>query len=162
LARGRGGVRPTAPQNNPMNVSATGGNGQNASASQAAQYIPGLPYGEGQEMMDIQSSAPMAAAPGIESSGMAMAPGAAAAPPVVGLNEPSMRGDEPVTAGSMMGEGPGLESLGLPSMNREAEAKMIGKYINILSTLALRPETPDSFKIFVRTVEALNRKQQGY
>ena len=161
MARGRGGMRPTAPQNNPMNVSAVGGNGQNANATQAAQYVPGLSYGEGQQMMDIQQSAPMAAAPGIESSGMAMSPGAAAAQPVIGLNQPSMRQGEPVTAGSMLGEGLGMEALGLPTPNRQAEAKMIGKYINTLTTLALRPDVPDSFKIFVRTVEALNRRQQG-
>ena len=29
MAENRGGFRPTAPQNNPANVSATGGNGQN-------------------------------------------------------------------------------------------------------------------------------------
>lgn len=38
----RGGMRPTAPQNNPMNVSARGGNGQSGDASQAAKYVPGL------------------------------------------------------------------------------------------------------------------------
>ena len=97
MARGRGGMRPTAPQNNPMNVSAVGGNGQNANATQAAKYVPGLPYGEGQQMMDIQQSAPLAAAPGIESSGMAMSPGAAAAEPIIGLNQPSRRLDEMIT-----------------------------------------------------------------
>ena len=36
-----GGDRPTAPQNNPANISATGGAGQ--MGTQAAKYIPGLP-----------------------------------------------------------------------------------------------------------------------
>lgn len=121
MARGRGGMRPTAPQNNPMNVSANGGNGQNASATQAAQYVPGLPYGEGQQMMDIQQSAPMAAAPGIESSRMAMAPGPAAAPPnMVPFDSPSQRPDEPITFGASFGEGPGPAILGLPTLGESS------------------------------------------
>lgn len=106
-------MRPTAPQNNPMNVSATGGNGQNASATQAARYIPQQEWGGAKELMNIQQSAPMAAAPGIESSGMAMAPGQAAAAPIIPLNAPSQRPDEPITFGSAVGPGPGPEALGL-------------------------------------------------
>lgn len=106
-------MRPTAPQNNPMNVSATGGNGQNATATQAARYIPQQEWGGAKELMDIQQSAPMAAAPGIESSRMAMSPGQAAAPQIVPLNAPSQRPDEPVTFGANAGPGPGLSALGL-------------------------------------------------
>ena len=114
MARGRGGMRPTAPQNNPMNVSATGGNGQNATASQAAQYIPQQSWGGASELMDIQQSAPMAAAPGIESSGMAMAPGMAAAPQqMTPLGADSQFPDEPITFGAPIGAGPGPEALGL-------------------------------------------------
>ena len=114
MARGRGGMRPTAPQNNPMNVSAVGGNGQNANATQAARYVPGLPYGEGQQMMDTQQSAPMAAAPGIKSSGMAMAPGSAAATQqMTPLGADSQFPDEPITFGAPVGAGPGPEALGL-------------------------------------------------
>jgi hypothetical protein len=109
----RGGKRPTAPQNNPMNISATGGNGQNATATQAAQYIPQQQWGGASELMGIQQSAPMAAAPEIESSGMAMPSEQAAAPSLVPLNAPSQRPDEPITFGSMAGPGPGPESLGL-------------------------------------------------
>jgi hypothetical protein len=107
-------MRPTAPQNNPMNVSATGGNGQNATASQAAQYIPQQSWGGASELMDIQQSAPMAAAPGIESSGMAMAPGMAAAPQqMTPLGADSQFPDEPITFGAPIGAGPGPEALGL-------------------------------------------------
>ena len=56
---GSGGLRPGAPQNNPMNVNALGGNGQ--SGTQAAKYIPGMPYGQGQAIMQQQQSAPMKA-----------------------------------------------------------------------------------------------------
>jgi hypothetical protein len=107
-------MRPTAPQNNPMNVSAVGGNGQNASATQAARYIPQQEWGGASELMGIQQSAPMAAAPGIESSGMAMSPRAAAAPQqMTPLGADSQFPDEPITFGAPIGAGPGPEALGL-------------------------------------------------
>ena len=55
----RGGMRPTAPQNNPANISATGGNGQSGRATQPARYISGLPYGQGESTMATQMAAPM-------------------------------------------------------------------------------------------------------
>ena len=57
MAENRGGFRPTAPQNNPANVSGTGGAGQ--SGTQPARYISGLNYGQGQETMQQQMAAPM-------------------------------------------------------------------------------------------------------
>ena len=54
-----GGMRPTAPQNNPANISATGGAGQ--SGKQPSRYISGMPYGQGQQLMQQQKSAPMSA-----------------------------------------------------------------------------------------------------
>jgi len=107
----RGGYRPTAPQNDPMKVNGRGGNGQ--SGTQAARYVSGLPYGEGQELMNIQQSAPLAAAPSIEQastpSGLASA---ASSQPIIPLNAPSQRPDEPVTFGADAGPGPGIEVLG--------------------------------------------------
>ncbi len=63
-------------------------------ASQTPAYIEGLPYGEGQETLDLQREAPMAAAE-----------------PVRRLTDPTDRPDEPVTAGSPFGAGPGPEVL---------------------------------------------------
>jgi len=108
----RGGYRPTAPQNNPMKVNGRGGNGQ--SGTQAAKYVSGLPYGEGQELMNIQQSAPLAAAPSIEQSGMPSGlASAAASQPIIPLNAPTTRPEEPVTFGANAGPGPGMEVLGI-------------------------------------------------
>jgi hypothetical protein len=101
MAENRGGFRPTAPQNNPANVSGMGGAGQ--SGTQAAKYIPGLPYGEGQATMTQQQSAPMAGAPAMPSM-----------PATTPLFAPTERPDEPVTAGMDFGPGPGSEALNLP------------------------------------------------
>jgi hypothetical protein len=153
-------MRPTAPQNNPMNISAVGGNGQNASASQAAKYVPGLPYGEGQQMMDIQQSAPMAAAPGIESSGMAMAPGTAAATPPIGLNEKSVYGNRPVTDGAPFGAGAGMEALGPDPAERfqkqlfEDNLKLL-QYLPSLEAMANQQDSSSTFRGFVQYLKSI-------
>jgi hypothetical protein len=108
MAENRGGFRPTAPQNNPANVSATGGAGQ--AGTQPARYISGLPYGQGQATMDQQQSAPMA---GQSAAGGAM-PLDMTGPAVTPLTAPTERPGEPLTAGMDFGPGPGGEALNLP------------------------------------------------
>jgi hypothetical protein len=120
----RGGNRPTAPQNNPMNINGRGGNGQ--SGTQAARYVSGLPYGEGQELMQTQQSAPLAAAPGIEQSRTPMASASAAAS-LIPMNAPTQRPDEAITFGADAGVGPGLGSLGLPSVTERTVAQILSE-----------------------------------
>jgi len=108
MAENRGGFRPTAPQNNPANISAVGGAGQ--SGTQPARYISGMPYGQGQEMMTQQQSAPMAGPNPTEAS----SPLGAAMPSVTPLTAPTERPNEPLTAGMDFGAGPGSEALNLP------------------------------------------------
>jgi hypothetical protein len=108
MAENRGGFRPTAPQNNPANISAVGGAGQ--SGTQPARYISGMPYGQGQEMMTQQQSAPMAG----PSQAATSTPLGATMPPVMPLTAPTERPDEPLTAGMDFGAGPGSEALSLP------------------------------------------------
>ena len=107
-----GGMRPTAPQNNPANVSGTGGNGQNGQATQPARYISGLPYGEGQATMNQQTSAPMSAGPAAPEMML---------PSITPLTAPSDRPLEPVTAGMDFGAGPGTEILNLPQERKLSE-----------------------------------------
>ena len=81
------------------------------SPKQAARYISGGSYGEGQEMMDIQQGAPMAAAAGIPTDiPMDL-------PEPVPFGAPTQRPDEPVTAGNPMGPGPGSMAIGMPDPN---------------------------------------------
>jgi len=104
MAENRGGMRPTAPQNNPANISATGGAGQ--SGTQAARYIPGMSQlgSTGVETMAQQQSAPMA---GPSQSTPTM-------PPIVPLTSPTERVNEPITTGMDFGPGAGSEALNLP------------------------------------------------
>lgn len=108
MAENRGGFRPTAPQNNPANVSATGGAGQ--SGTQPARYISGLGYGEGQATMAQQQAAPMAG----PTKSKAASPLAGMMAPLTPLTAPTERPDEPLTAGMDFGPGPGSEALNLP------------------------------------------------
>ena len=112
----RGGYRKP---NNPAPVSGPGSLSQRTDGgpadTQAARYISGLPYGEGQEMMNIQQSAPLAAAPSIEQSSMPSGLASAAASPIIPLNAPTQMPDQPITFGSNYGPGPGPSVLGLSS-----------------------------------------------
>jgi hypothetical protein len=110
MAENRGGYRPTAPQNNPANVSATGGAGQ--SGTQPARYISGMAYGEGQATMQQQQSAPMAG-PNAPSASSAN-PMGEMLPSLTPLSAPTERPDEPITTGMDFGPGAGSEALNLP------------------------------------------------
>jgi hypothetical protein len=87
-------MRPTAPQNNPANISATGGNGQ--SGTQPARYISGMPYGQGQELMQQQQAEKMA---GPNAPSAPSAPSLAAltqGPAITPLNAPTEFPDRPI------------------------------------------------------------------
>lgn len=97
----KGGYRPTAPQNNPMNISPMGGDGQNG--TQAARYIPGFNYGEGQATYNQQVAAPMRG-----ESNLPMLP-------ITELTAPTSNPNQPITAGVDFGPGPGSEVINLPN-----------------------------------------------
>jgi hypothetical protein len=101
----RGGDRPNAPQNNPANISATGGNGQSGRATQPARYISGLPYGQGESTMATQMAAPMQGTEQVGTSRLDITP----------LTAETKFKDEPITAGSDFGPGPDSSILNLPS-----------------------------------------------
>ena len=71
-----------------------------------AQYVTGLPYGDGQDFYDLQTSAPL----GAEAAKTRMRSGAQATqggPSITAtpLFAPTQRPDEPVTAGAPFGPG---------------------------------------------------------
>lgn len=119
-----GGFRPTAPQNNPMNISATGGNGQ--SGTQPALYMSGLAYGQGQARMEQQTAAPMAGNPVASAAGSTPQPQMSK---LTGLMQPSTDTTNPITYGADSGPGPGSEILSLPStapgMNLDSSTQIV-------------------------------------
>ena len=134
---GSGGAN-GGPQYSPMNVNALGGNGQ--SGTQAAKYIPGLPYSEGQKTMNMQKAAPLA--------GTAPTPSVEPLP----LTAPTTRPNEPVTAGAAVGAGPGNEALNLPmgQQAQDPDINMIRMYYPILEFWANQPGTSQATKDYVQ------------
>lgn len=117
----RGGIRKP---NNPAPVSGPGAlsrrtDGGPADKKQPVRYISGLGYGQGQEMMNIQQSAPMAASqpPASISNSQAGQQAQAAPVQITPIGAPSTRPSEPVTAGADAGAGPGTAALGLSFNN---------------------------------------------
>ena len=141
----RGGPRPTAPQYNPANVNGRGGNGQSGQG-QAARYIPGMAYGQGQATMQQQKSAPMSAGPRPSAS---VAP---KLPDVMGLTEPTMRPEEPITAGlTPYGQPNDPTALGLPGQmpNQDPDVEMVRRFLPAMEFWASQPGSSQATKDYV-------------
>lgn len=148
-----GGYRPTAPQNNPANISATGGAGQ--SGRQGPKYIPGLPYGQGQATMAQQAGAPMAGPTPTTPSAPAVRP---ATGPVTPISEPSMRPNEPVTAGAAMGAGPGPEALTMPGdiqAPNDPDMDLVRQYFPMIELWAQQVDTSQATKDYVNYLRTI-------
>jgi hypothetical protein len=143
MAENRGGLRPTAPQYNPANVSATGGDGQ------SGRDYTGFAYGQNQALAEQQASAPMAAAPTMpRASQEAMPPMGGGVTPLDEL-QPDGR---PISDGVDFGAGRGSEAL--PSrvtsaMNQNENLDLIKRYLPDLINATRIPNAPDSYKRFV-------------
>ena len=89
--------------NNPAPISGPGALSQrtDGGGTQPATYVPGLPYGQGQETYSNQVAAPMAGNP-IPKMEMPTP-----------LSAPTTRPSEPITAGIDRGAGPGSEAMGV-------------------------------------------------
>lgn len=127
MANGHGGDRVPA---NPAPVSGPGAMSQRTDG-QAARYMSGGPYGEGQEMMDLQTSAPMAKAPAMprpragRSTQQAVSDGMGSVTP---LFAPTERPDEPITAGAPFGPGPGPATRPQPTGRLAATLEKLAAY----------------------------------
>jgi len=112
MAETRGGYRKPdmpAPTSGPGALSQRTDGGP----AQGAKYMSGLPYGEGRSTYDQQTAAPMAG-----SAPTPPAPEMPSGPPMLSLNDPTQRPDEPLTAGLNIGEGPGSEVMNLPNRSQ--------------------------------------------
>jgi len=140
MANGHGGYR------KPEKPAAVSGPGKFSKRTdgkpgeQPVRAMTGGAYGEGQEMAELQGSAPMSDTQG------APAPGGGGAPPpeVTPFGAETQRPDEPVTAGAPVGEGPGLEALGMGDPG--PEMAMLKKYLPLLEPVVNRADVPDSVR----------------
>lgn len=111
MAEQHGGMRRPA---NPAPVSGPGAMSQRTDGGPAKPtYVAGMPYGEGQDFYDLQSSAPL----GAEAAKPRRARGASqgGVPLPTPLFSATQRPDEPVTAGAPFGPGAGPAPAAMPS-----------------------------------------------
>jgi hypothetical protein len=128
----RGGYR--APSN-PAAVSGPGALSKRTDGgpTQAATYIPGMPYGQGQETYNNQVSAPMAGNPFPQQE------------MPTELFAPTMRPNEPITSGVDIGPGAGSQAMGqLPNSQPSI--------LSIIRNIAQYDPTGDS-ELLYRTLE---------
>jgi hypothetical protein len=145
---------------NPAPVSGPGQLSQRTDGGpqQVQADMTGMPYGENAEFNTMQSMAPMSASssarsPRSSARKASQAGGMSATP----LFSPTQRPDEPVTAGAPFGPGDGpAMNPGMNAIN-DNDAKMLGKYLPSLMTMADDVDAPDGFKRFVRHL----RNMQG-
>lgn len=159
----RGGMRPTAPQNNPNRVSATGGNGQAGDKARKAMQL--RPSGGGQYGATKALEQQRTSAPGVRSTAPAAAGGprpmrisAAELGPMVGITAPSVRETEDITTGSLANPvgmmTPGPEALTLPGggMGDAKFSANINAYYPILAYISGRDDTSEDTRQIINTL----------
>lgn len=155
-----GGMRPTAPQNNPANVSATGGNGQSGKfvaekAAKASQLrMSGLPQGENTAVaQQISEGGNVATTASAANPASAMQPRGG----ILDLLGPISPLDSepteflPISDGVDIGPGRGGEAL--PGMFRNPmqqnqNLEIIQRYLPDILNATRLPGAPDSYKRF--------------
>lgn len=146
----RGGYRQPG---NPAPVSGPGALSKRTDGGpgQPVRVPSGGKYGERQELEQMQQAAPVSASPG----------GDVGAPqPVditeglIGLDAPTQMPDEPVTAGAAMGDGPGLEALGLPN-EADQDLRRLVMYLPVFEHMANQPGSSKAARNMVRQLKGM-------
>lgn len=139
-----GGVyQPNAPQNNPANISATGGDGQ---SGQGTMYIPGMNQmgSSGVETMAQQGGASMYKAPSPSAATPSMS-----LPAVPQLTDPTALPNQDVMDGSPVGPGanniPGVTK----PLSDDPDLEVIKDYYPILQFMASQPGASQGSKDYV-------------
>jgi len=142
----KGGYRKPA---NPAAVSGPGSLSRRTDGGpiQGAKEIPGGgKYGERKELADLQSGAAMQGNP----TPSMPSPNVPAPQQLTNLFASTERPDEPVTAGAPVGPGR------TPTEEATGRYKLVSKYLPMLNEQAGNPDAPDTFKNFVKYVNAAN------
>lgn len=119
---------------------------------QAARWVPSQEYGDGKDLMELQTSAPLSAQPSPPRGGMPSArqsAGPTQEAPITPLFAPTERPGEPVTAGMPFGPGPG-PSQPDPGSGRYAQ---LVEYLPMLEQAAAWPDAPPTFRALVRFLQ---------
>lgn len=150
---GKGGYQPPA---HPAPVSGPGALSQRTDGGPGKQPIrtpTGGTYGSATDLAQLQRQAPLAATPG---GSVPPAGGGAGMPALTSLSAPSQRPGEPVTAGSPLGPGPGMDALGLSSGMDQDTARLL-TYLPVLELMANQPGASAAARNMVRQIKGLAR-----
>lgn len=156
----RGGMRPTAPQNNPANINLLGGNGQSGRGTQAPKYIPGMGYGQGKALMNQQEGAKLAGPaptpkPSFNAGSARMGEAASMAMP---LTAPSAFPDEDITTGAPIGNTPGPETLMMPQEEpviNDPDLDLVREYFPVIELWAEQVDTSQGTKDYVNYLRTI-------
>jgi hypothetical protein len=164
---GSGGFRPTAKQNNPTSVSATGGNGQSGKfvaekVAKATQLRPsGYSQGENTAMAQQISEGGNVSTTANAANPASRIPAAGAGmdiASILGAIEPldsEPKEFRPIPDGVDFGSGRGSEALppSLNPSNRQIEnVELVKKYLPDLLNAARMPGAPDSYKRMINSL----------
>ena len=161
-----GGFRPTASQNNPTSISATGGNGQSAKKAQKAMQLRpsgGGGYGATKALTDTirQGGGVVSTAPAAVGGPRPMRIPASELEQLPNIGAPSGRADEDITTGSLGNPvgmtTPGPEALTLPGggMGNVKFDNNIQAYYPVISYINSREDTSED------TRQVLNLLMRG-
>ena len=142
----RGGFRPTAPQNSPINVSATGGAGQSGIAD---LNYSGLPYGQNKEINQnrVAGNAAVESASTVQTF--------PALPNITPITAPSENPNRPITYGMPFGDGAGREVNPLPvTIPYEGDPS-----VDVIRALYAQNPRNEDLRFIVETIDA--RQQAG-
>ena len=143
----RGGMRPTAPQNN-YKVTATGGSGNGGKVP--AQYVAGID--NAQDFYDLQTNpaAPMGDTPQVNSPSNGRGMQAPTGQKLTSLDAPTDRPAEPLTEGMPFGAGNGPQVMYANSQTAAAEdMKRLRAALPVLSIIADMPSSSNAFRNYV-------------
>lgn len=139
--------RPT----NPAPVSGPGQHSRRTDGKQPIMVPTGGPYGEAQDLAQIEGGAGMAQEPSMTApSPVSLSDLSSGLTP---LSAPSQDPMQPVTDGAAAGAGRGPDALGqIPAYQQDATE--FKKYLPVLLDRASRDDTPQTFKNLVRQLVA--------
>lgn len=137
--------------------------------AQANEHPTGLPYGQGQQLQESQSSVPLPSSapvpatpstqttPGQPDFQGSLAAAAAHQSNVTPLDAPTDRPSEPVTAGAPFGPGPGpnLSMFPGPTDARIQSAVQLEPQLPALEFFASLPASTPDFRMWVREVRGM-------
>ena len=145
MQENRGGLRPTAPQNNPANISGTGGAGQSGKAT-------GYAYGMNKAINEQQSQGNAAVA-SMPQTAPSTGP---SLPSITPVTAPTQNPNEPIFNGAPVGPGAGPEAMNLPlEQSEDPDIDMIRSYYPILEFWGSQPDTSQATKDYIQYLRTI-------